>query len=152
MRSLAYALSALALAGCVEEPPPREPSVLPFSLPVDVVFVSEMSGAFVLEGVTMRVDGSPLVKNGLTDVTEVALGGFTLRGGTHEVEVEADYRGHGYGVFAYLDKYHFKARTRRNFELPDPRPRVLRCIGYERGGVTTPIEERPQIRCEVALR
>jgi hypothetical protein len=81
----------------------------------------------------------------------VPLGAASMQGGSHTVSVEAEYQGNGYGVFAYLKQYHFKARLRVGLELPDERPRRIRCIGFEKGGPTTPLEERPQIRCETSV-
>jgi hypothetical protein len=134
----AWIVAALAI-GCVPEAEaPR--AVMPFFVHADVVFVNEMSSSFELQQVAMTVDGQPL-----------PFGAATLKGGSHDVNVEADYRGNGYGVFAYLKQYRFKARLRYRLELPDARPRRIRCVGFEKGGPTTPLEERPQIRCETSV-
>ena len=143
-------LAALTV-GCFPEPePPRQ--TLPFTLRADLAFRNEMSASFLLLRVTMWIDGQQVA----TQVAEggaidVALGTVAVRGGVHELAVQADYQGNGYGVFSYLKGYRFKAFARYPIELPDPRPRRLRCFGYEKGGATTPLEERPQIRCETTI-
>jgi len=139
-----------ALLGCVGEPDaPRATAA--FFVHADVVFANEMGTSFQLRRVAMAIDGQPFASRDVADgVTEVLLGVATLRGGDHDVLVEAEYQGNGYGVFAYLKKYRFKARLAYRLELPDARPRRIRCVGFEKGGPTTPLEERPQIRCEAA--
>jgi len=55
-------------------------------------------------------------------------------------------RGHGYGVFAYLKGYRFKVRSTYTFAVPEGRISTLYVVGYEKGGPTTPLEERPAVR------
>jgi len=130
------------LCACVPDAE-RPRASQPFYVHADVVFANEMGSSFKLRRVSMSFDGQPFA-NGL----EGKLGVATLQGGDHDVLVEAEYQGNGYGVFSYLNGYRFKARLAYRLELPDARPRTIRCVGYEKGGPTTPLEERPQIRCE----
>jgi len=39
--------------------------------------------------------------------------------GPHNVTVELTYRGHGYGVFSYLNKYTFESRSSHTFVAPE---------------------------------
>lgn len=143
-------LLAAFLAGCPSTEPgiARAPSA--FFAHADVSFKNETGSSFLLRRVSMTIDSQPFATRTVSDgVQEVRLGVTTLAGGEHDVLVEADYQGNGYGVFAYLKEYRFKARLAYRLDLPDVRPRRIRCIGFEAGGPTTPLEERPQIRCEM---
>ncbi|MFI5298004.1 MAG: dihydrolipoamide acetyltransferase, partial [Polyangiales bacterium] len=52
----------------------------------------------------------------------------------------------GYGIFSYLQGYKFEVRSSRSFTAMEGKTISLRVIGYEQGGPTTPLEERPAIR------
>ena len=146
-------LGALLL-GCVPEAEaPRATGS--FVVRADVSFANERGNSFQLRAVAMYIDDQPFAtrvdhNDDLAKASELPLGVAALRAGEHNIAVEAEYQGNGYGVFAYLKKYRFKAKLAYRLELPDARPRRIRCVGYEQGGPTTPLEERPQIRCEAS--
>lgn len=143
-------LAALTV-GCFPEPEPPK-RALPFTLRAELAFRNEMGASFRLLRVTMWIDGQQVATHAAEgEAADFALGNASVGGGDHELAVQADYQGNGYGVFSYLKGYRFKAFARYPIELPDARSRVLRCIGYEKGGATTPLEERPQIRCETTI-
>lgn len=66
--------------------------------------------------------------------------------GDHTVQVLINLRGHGYGVFSYLRGYRFEVRSSHSFTAAEGKTTHLRILAYEKGGVTTPLEERPAIR------
>ncbi len=66
--------------------------------------------------------------------------------GDHTVQVLINLRGHGYGVFSYLRGYRFEVRSSHSFTAAEGKTTRLRILAYEKGGVTTPLEERPAIR------
>jgi hypothetical protein len=136
-------LLAVLLLGC-----PPAPRALPFMVQTELSFANEMGASFKLRRVTLTIDKTVVTRNQLDNPREVGLGAISLSGGEHDLTIETDYQGHGYGVFSYLSNYRFKAHHHHVLELPDARPRRIRCIGYEAGGPTTPIDERAQIRCE----
>lgn len=70
--------------------------------------------------------------------------------GSHSVSVLAVYRGNGYGVFKYLNKYTFQVRSSHTFNAGEGRTTKLEASGYEKGGATTPLEKRPAIDFKVA--
>ncbi|MEM9691107.1 MAG: hypothetical protein AAGA56_01055, partial [Myxococcota bacterium] len=55
-------------------------------------------------------------------------------------------QGNGYGVFSYLRGYRFEVRSSHSFTAVEGKTTRLRILAYEKGGVTTPIEERPAVR------
>ncbi|MCA9583231.1 MAG: dihydrolipoamide acetyltransferase, partial [Myxococcales bacterium] len=66
--------------------------------------------------------------------------------GEHTLTVNLEYRGHGHGVFTYLKGYRFKVRSNYSFNAPEGRSVTVKVVGYEKGGPTAPLEERPAIR------
>ena len=66
--------------------------------------------------------------------------------GDHTVQVLVNLQGHGYGVFSYLRGYKFGVRSSHSFTAVEGKTTRLRILAYEKGGVTTPLEERPAIR------
>ena len=57
-----------------------------------------------------------------------------------------EYRGHGYGIFSYLKGYRFKVSSSHTFTAAEGKATTLRVVGYEKGGPTAPLEERPAVR------
>jgi hypothetical protein len=55
-------------------------------------------------------------------------------------------RGHGYGVFSYLRGYKFNVPATHSFTVTEGKSIKLEAIVWEKGDVTTPLEERPNIR------
>lgn len=69
--------------------------------------------------------------------------------GNHTLAVTATYRGHGYGVFEYLTKYTFTARGNSAFVAGEGKLSKVDCRGFEKGGASTPLENRPAVDCKV---
>ncbi|MDX2091191.1 MAG: hypothetical protein SFX73_25250 [Kofleriaceae bacterium] len=69
--------------------------------------------------------------------------------GNHNLNAVATYRGHGYGVFEYLNKYTFTAPASTTFVAGEGKISKIDCRGYEKGGPTTPLEKRPSVECKI---
>lgn len=69
--------------------------------------------------------------------------------GSHSISVLAVYRGHGYGVFKYLNKYTFTVRASNTFTAAEGKSTRIEASGFEKGGRTTPLEKRPAIDFKV---
>ena len=69
--------------------------------------------------------------------------------GSHTLSVLALYRGNGYGVFRYLNKYKFTVRSSHTFTAQEGKETSIKVIAFEKGGVTTPLEKRPAIDFKV---
>lgn len=63
--------------------------------------------------------------------------------GSHTLSVLAIYQGHGYGVFKYLKKYKYTVRSSHTFTASEGKGTDIKVVAFERGGVTTPLENRP---------
>lgn len=149
--STARALAALcasaivAASGC--GPPPRAPAT---GRPVATVvtFQHAMGGGFAPVELAVSIDGvsvadCPEVGSPLDARAPVFLGERTLASGTHVVKARVVLRGEGFGIFAYMRKYRFKIAEEKEIVIPDAHSFALRIETRERGGVTTPIEDRP---------
>lgn len=69
--------------------------------------------------------------------------------GSHTLSVLAIYKGHGYGVFKYLNKYTFTVRSSHTFTAAEGKATRVEAVGYEKGGATTPLDKRPAIDFKV---
>ncbi len=156
---IAMCAHAVACAGD-PPPPPRTPLTGPMSYFLSVAHRNEMSATFQLVGLTIAVDGAPVAHLSVPvadDQAEIqplpdALCAYrgAVQAGTHEVRCDAEYRGHGYGVFSYLRGYRFRVTSRTAANVPrDAFGVEVTSVGYENGDATAPLEDRPQIRFEV---
>ncbi|MBT8493105.1 MAG: dihydrolipoamide acetyltransferase, partial [Deltaproteobacteria bacterium] len=71
--------------------------------------------------------------------------------GSHTLSVVAIYRGHGYGVFRYLNKYKFTVKSSHTFTADEGKGTSIVVKGFEKGGATTPMEKRPAIDFKVSV-
>lgn len=116
-----------------------------------VVFRNEMSSSFQLVKATFLLDGGPVFNKSdeggsLAERDVFDLFDGPVMPGDHTLSVVLQYRGNGYGIFSYLQGYSFKVRSSRTFTVAEGKALRLEVIGYEKGTVTTPLEERPAIR------
>ena len=116
-----------------------------------IVHENRMSDSYKLVRVVYALDGAPIFTKAdeegmLGDQDEFEIYNGSIVPGEHTLTVNLEYRGHGYGVFAYLQGYRFKVRSTYTFAVPEGRVSTLHVVGYEKGGPTTPLEERPAVR------
>ena len=65
--------------------------------------------------------------------------------GDHTVQVILNFQGNGYGVFTYLRGYKFEVKSAHSFTAVEGKTLGLVATALEKGGVTTPLEQRPTI-------
>lgn len=116
-----------------------------------IVFRNEMGGSFKLTKATFLLDGGPIFnktdeEGSLSEREVIDLFDGPVMPGDHTLSVVLHYRGHGYGIFSYLKGYSFKVRSSRTFTVGEGNAIKLEVVGFEKGGVTTPLEERPAVR------
>ncbi len=117
---------------------------------------NEMGSTFRLVRASYSLDGAVVATrtddNGsLADLTGFAVYNGRVAQGEHTLTVSLEYQGAGYGIFSYIRGFTFRARSVQNFTVPEGRALRLTVVGYERGGATTAIEERPAIRYTQAV-
>jgi len=122
-----------------------------------VRFTSELTSAFRLERVLFVLDGA--VQYNKQDTTgklaeerTISVFSGSVPPGDHTLQVLVRLRGYGYGVFSYLRGYKFEVRSSHSFTVTEGKAVDLNVVAYEKGGVTTPLEQRPAIRYVERLR
>lgn len=117
----------------------------------DIQFKNEMSSAFRLTKLLVVLDGAvqanKLDETGaLSDQPMIPVFAGAIPPGDHALSVLEQLQGNGYGVFSYLKGYKFEVRSSHSFTATEGKTITLSIIAYEKGGVTTALEERPAIR------
>lgn len=120
-----------------------------------LVHVNKMGSSFRLTRLVYALDGTQIFSrseetsaNLYKSKTFDILTG-PISPGSHSISVLAVYRGHGYGVFKYLNKYTFTVRASHTFTAAEGKATRIEASGFEKGGRTTPLEKRPAIDFKV---
>lgn len=116
-----------------------------------IVHSNKMGSSYQLVRVVYSLDGAPIFNKNdesgaLADQEEFDIYNGSIVPGEHTLTVSLQYRGHGYGIFSYLKGYRFNINSSYTFTAAEGKVSVLRVVGYEKGGPTAPLEERPQLR------
>jgi len=114
---------------------------------------NEMGSSFVLESVSYSLDGAPIFtkvdNNGDLDKREeLEIFNGRIVPGQHQISVRMKYRGHGYGIFSYLEGYKFNVTNAYTFNADPGKSITIKIIGFEKGGITADLKDRPSIRFE----
>lgn len=115
---------------------------------------NEMGNSFVLESVTYALDGAPIFtrtdeSEDLAKREELEIFNGRIVPGQHQIAVKLVYRGHGYGVFSYLEGYRFKVQSSYTFNAEPGKATTVRVVGFEKGGLTTDLQDRPAVRYDI---
>lgn len=116
----------------------------------EVLFRNEMSSAFRLVRALFVVDGAIQYNRqddtgALADQKEIPVFNGSMPPGDHTVQVVLNFQGNGYGVFTYLRGYKFEVKSAHSFTAVEGKTLQLVATALEKGGVTTPLEQRPQV-------
>lgn len=122
-----------------------------------LVHRNEMGSAFILERASYTLDGEPLFNKtdddgSLDGQSEIELFEGSIVPGTHNLSVTLVFRGNGYGVFTYLRDYQFRIRASYPFTAEEGKIVSVKAVAYERGGITTDLQNRPGIRFETQIK
>jgi hypothetical protein len=117
----------------------------------NIKFKNELSSAFRVTRVLVVLDGAVQYNKTdqsgtLAEQAEIPIINGSVPPGDHTVQVLVNLQGNGYGVFSYLRGYRFEVRSSHSFTAVEGKTINLDTTVYEKGGVTTPLEERPAIR------
>jgi hypothetical protein len=114
-------------------------------------FSNELSSAFRVTRVLVVLDGAVQYNKtdqsgALAEQVEIPIFNGAIPPGDHTLQVLVNLQGNGFGVFSYLRGYRFEVRSSHSFTAVEGKTINLQAVAYEKGGVTTPLEERPAIR------
>jgi hypothetical protein len=118
----------------------------------DVELVDRTTSAYVVTGLRVWIDDALVYQRSddagaLGTLKRVTAFHGPVSAGGHSVRVEAKLAGNG-AVLPYMRAYHFEVRDEGAFTAIEGRPLALRLAVFERGGVTTPFDQRPAIAME----
>ncbi|MBU1899361.1 dihydrolipoamide acetyltransferase [Myxococcota bacterium] len=121
-----------------------------------IVHRNEMGSSFKLERAIYSLDGTPIRSlvdedGKLSDQEEIEILNGPIVPGNHTISVVMTYRGNGYGIFSYLRGYVFNLRSSHTFHADEGKIIKVKVVGYEKGGITTDLKDRPDIRFEDQL-
>lgn len=116
----------------------------------EIVFKNEMSSAFRLIQALVVVDGAVQYNRAdesgaLADQKEIPIFNGSIPPGDHTVQVKLKFQGNGYGVFTYLRGYKFDVQSAHQWTAVEGKTIGLVATALEKGGVTTPLEQRPTV-------
>lgn len=112
---------------------------------------NEMGSSFKMAKAVFSLDGAPVFNKidedgSLSDRETLELFNGNIVPGDHTISVLIEYQGHGFGIFSYLKGYKFRVRSSHTFTASEGRTIHVKIVGYEQGGVTTSLEERPALK------
>jgi hypothetical protein len=118
---------------------------------------NEMGSSFYLESVAYALDGAPIYTKGdvegdLEKRDEFEIFNGRVTPGNHQISVQLVYRGHGYGIFSYLEGYRFRVQSSYAFAAEPGKVSTIRVVGYEKGGLTAELKDRPAVRFDVDVQ
>ncbi len=119
-----------------------------------IIHRNEMGSSFRLEKASYSLDGQPmetLSEEKEVKQEEIEIFNGPITPGNHTVSVVMTYRGNGFGIFSYLRGYVFNLRSSHTFHAEEGKLVRVRVVGYEKGGITTDLKDRPDIRFEDQL-
>jgi len=119
-----------------------------------LVHRNEMGSSFYLESAAYALDGAPIytkvdVDGDLEKREEFEIFNGRVVPGNHQVSVQLVYRGHGYGVFSYLEGFRFKVQSSYTFAAEPGKVNTIKIVGFEKGGLTAELKDRPAVRYDV---
>jgi hypothetical protein len=111
---------------------------------------NEMGASFRLVKVIYALDGVQIFSKAdesgqLGEMQEFEIYKGAIQPGSHTLSVQLLYQGHGFGVFSYLKGYKFNVRSSHTFVAAEGRATALTVVGFEKGGATTNMEDKPAV-------
>ncbi len=118
---------------------------------------NEMGSSFYLESVAYALDGAPVYSKSdqdgdLEKREEFEVFNGRIVPGNHQLSVQLTYRGHGFGLFSYLEGYRFKVQSSYTFNAEPGKAMTIKVVGFEKGGLTAELKDRPAVRYDVDVQ
>ena len=117
----------------------------------EVDFDNEMSNAFELTRALIVIDGQVQYNRqdetgSLADQKSIPIFTGTMPPGDHTIQVALTFQGNGYGVFSYMKGIKFEVKSSHAFTAVEGKALTVTATAYEKGGATTPLEQRPDVQ------
>ncbi len=114
----------------------------------EVTFHNEMSSAYRLIRALFVLDGAVQYNRqddsgALADQKDIPIYSGSISPGDHSMQAKLTFQGNGFGVFTYLRGYKFDIQSSHSFTAVEGKTLALTATAFEKGGVTTPLNERP---------
>ena len=121
-----------------------------------IIHRNEMGSSFTLEQAVYALDGAPIftrteADGDLDKKQGIEIFNGRIVPGNHSVSVKLQYRGHGFGVFSYIEGYKFKLQSSYTFNAEGGKVTQVKVIGHEKGNITTDLRDRPAIKYDVEV-
>ena len=123
----------------------------------EVVFKDEMSSAFLLVRALFVIDNQVQYNKqddsgALAEQKEIPIYTGSVPPGDHTIQVSLTFQGNGFGVFSYLRGYKFEEKSSHAFTAVEGKALTVTATAFEKGDVTTPLENRPQVGWHETLK
>lgn len=117
---------------------------------------NEMGSQFRLVKAVYALDGVQIFSKQdeaahLADTPEFDIYNGAIQPGSHTLSVNLVYQGNGFGVFSYLKDYKFNVKSSQTFVAGEGKATVINVIGYEKGGMATNMQDKPDVKFIVNL-
>ena len=111
---------------------------------------NDMGSSYVLVGIVYAFDGAPMYSKvddsgDLNGREDIPIFDSRVLPGQHELSVQYDLRGHGYGIFSYLEG--LRLALRRSYQFNVEAGKITKLTGrvFEKGDPTLEFKDKPEI-------
>lgn len=118
---------------------------------------NELGSSYVLTSAAYTLDGAPLYTKvdetgDLNEREEFVVFDQRIVPGQHQIAVQYQLRGHGYGIFAYLEGMRLKLTSAYSFNVEPGKITKVTSILREKEGITLQFDQKPDIRFEMSVQ
>lgn len=118
---------------------------------------NELGSSYRLVSAAYTLDGAPLYtkvdpSGDLDDREEFVIFDQRIAPGQHVMTVRYVLRGHGYGVFAYLEGLEVTLTRRFQFNVEAGKVTKVTAAVYEQDGITLQFKDKPEIRFDTVVQ
>lgn len=111
---------------------------------------NEMGNSYSLIKAVYALDGVQIYSKAddtgrLAEMKEFDVYNGAIQPGSHTLSVVMFYQGNGFGVFSYLKGYKMTVRSSHTFVAGEAKATAITVVGYEKGNMTTNLEDRPAV-------
>ena len=114
---------------------------------------NELGSSYVITGIVYVLDNAPIYTKvdetgDLSSREEFVLFDSRVTPGPHQLVVQYDLRGHGYGVFSYLEELRLTLRKSLTFNVEPGKVTRIAGSAFEKGQISLEFKDRPDVSFE----